>query len=97
MQFTALLPLLAILVCPIVMGIMMWNMNKNMDAHQGHSMPGKISDEERLQALREQRHQLEQEINEVEKIAALNAKKESVRLASSVAKETQPQPLKAKS
>ena len=31
MQLIAWLPLLAVLICPIVMGIMMWKMNKNMD------------------------------------------------------------------
>ncbi len=31
MQLITWLPLLAVLICPIVMGIMMWRMNKNMD------------------------------------------------------------------
>ena len=38
MQLTTLLPLLAILICPITMGIMMWKMKKNMDAHSSHQM-----------------------------------------------------------
>ena len=33
MQLVTWLPLLAVLICPIVMGIMMWRMNKNMDDH----------------------------------------------------------------
>ncbi len=36
MQLNTVLPLLAILICPIVMGIMMWRMNKNMDNKQTH-------------------------------------------------------------
>ena len=34
MQLITWLPLLAALICPVVMGIMMWKMNKNMD--DGH-------------------------------------------------------------
>ncbi len=33
MELSTLLLILAILVCPITMGIMMWKMNKNMDNH----------------------------------------------------------------
>ena len=33
MNLNIVLPFLAVLICPIVMGIMMWKMNKNMDDH----------------------------------------------------------------
>ncbi len=39
MELNTLLLLLAILICPISMGIMMWKMNKNMDDHQAHVKP----------------------------------------------------------
>ena len=35
-ELSTLLLLLAILVCPISMGIMMWKMNKNMDDRHTH-------------------------------------------------------------
>lgn len=37
MQLNSLLLLLAILICPISMGIMMWKMNKNMDDRHMHT------------------------------------------------------------
>lgn len=36
MELSTLLLFLAILVCPISMGGMMWNMNKNMDNRHMH-------------------------------------------------------------
>ena len=36
MELNTLLLLLAVLVCPITMGIMMWRMNKNMNHHHTH-------------------------------------------------------------
>ena len=36
MELSTLLLFLAILICPISMGIMMWKMNKNKDDHQMH-------------------------------------------------------------
>ena len=36
MELSTLLLFLAILICPISMGIMMWKMNKNMDDHHIH-------------------------------------------------------------
>ena len=36
MELSTLLLFLAILICPISMGIMMWKMNKNMDDHHRH-------------------------------------------------------------
>ena len=69
----------AMLACPVGMGLMMWMMNKNMGGQkQGHAMPGHTSEAERLEALRDQRRQLEQEIAEVERIAILEYKKNSL-------------------
>ena len=34
-----LLTILAILICPIVMSIMMWRMNRNMDGRHMHMKP----------------------------------------------------------
>ena len=78
MELSTLLLILAVLICPISMGIMMWMMNRNMSGQQDHSMPGHTShasEADRLKALHEQRQQLEQEIAETEKIVALEAKK----------------------
>ena len=37
MELNSLLLLIAVLICPIFMGIMMWRMNKNMDDHHMHT------------------------------------------------------------
>ena len=36
MELNSLLLLIAVLICPIFMGIMMWRMNKNMDDRHMH-------------------------------------------------------------
>ena len=81
MQPATVLLLIGVLACPIGMGLMMWMMNRNMGGQPGRTTMGStanMSDADRLKALREQRRQLELEISEVEKIAALEARKESL-------------------
>ena len=79
MELSSLLLFVAVLACPIGMGVMMWMMNRNMGGQpQGHSMPGHAAAETRLDALREQRRQLEAEITEAEKIAALETQKRAL-------------------
>ena len=95
----SVLLLITALACPIGMGLMMWMMNRNMGGQQGHSMPGHTShtsEGERLKVLREQRRLLEQEIAEVEKIAALEAKKETLaRAGGKPSDDGQHQPVKS--
>ena len=62
-----LLIAVAMLACPIGMGLMMWLMNKNMSGRpQDHSVPGHTTEVERLKALRDQQRLLEQEITALE-------------------------------
>ena len=78
MDPSILLILVAVLACPIGMGVMMYMMNRQMGSQHGPSMPSHTSEAERLKALREQRRLLEQEIAEAEKIAELEAQKEAL-------------------
>ena len=85
---------IAMLACPIGMGLMMWMMNKNMGGQQqGHSMPGHTSGAERLKALRDQQRLLEQEIAKAETIAALEDMKATV--AQSARRDSQAGPLES--
>lgn len=96
MDPSTLLILVAVLACPIGMGVMMYMMNKNQGGQQGHSMTGHTSEADRLKTLREQRRMLEQEIAEAEKIAVLEAKKESLaRAGGAPSDDGQPQPVKS--
>lgn len=79
MELSTLLVFVAVLACPIGMGLMMWMMNRNMAGQQqGHSMPSPTAASARLDALREQRRQLEAEIAEAEKIAPLETQKQAL-------------------
>jgi hypothetical protein len=49
-----------------------------MSEPSDHTTPGDVSAKERLETLREQRRLLELEIEEVEKIATLEAQKETI-------------------
>ena len=69
----------AMLACPIGMGLMMWLMNKNMGSNQSHSTPKDQTAAERLAALRAQRQTLEAEIAETARIAELEAKRDALR------------------
>ena len=76
MNSSTILIIAAVLACPIAMGLMMWQMNKNMGGDSHHSMPS--MDADRLNALREQRRMLDQEIAETQKIMELEEKKKAL-------------------
>ncbi len=80
MNPSTILVIAAVLACPIAMGLMMWQMNKNMGGDSHQSMPG--MDADRLNALREQRRMLDQEIADTQKIMELEEKKKALTRAS---------------
>ncbi len=81
MDFSTLLLAVAILGCPIGMGIMMWMMNKQMGGQHNQA----VSEDQlpadpaaRLVALREQRAALEAEIAETTQVAELETRREAL-------------------
>jgi len=81
MDLNSILRLVAILACPVVMGLMMWWMSKNMNSEQGHSVTGQTTpanSTERLAALRAQQQALKAEIAEAERLAELEARRKAL-------------------
>lgn len=76
MDVSTLLIVVAVLACPIGMGLMMWQMNKKMGGESHASMSG--ADADRLKVLREQRQTLDQEIAEMQKIVELEGQKRAL-------------------
>jgi len=75
-----LLPLISALICPIVMGVMMWQMNKNMRDESGHSRHGEPmpdTPQAGLLGLRSRLQKLDAEIAEVSQIARREAQLET--------------------
>ena len=88
MELVRYIPFLAMLACPIGMGVMMWFMMRH-PGDQSKTNPG--SGTERLAALQEQQRRLGQEIAVVEQIVALEA--EQTALGSPIPRERQLQPM----
>ncbi len=95
MQLSTLLLFVGVLACPIVMGVMIWMMNKNMGGEKNHSMEGDAPQVDQLQALIEQRQRLEQEIAEIEKITGLQAQKDALARVNGESADGQPLPVEA--
>ena len=82
MDLNNLIYVVALLACPVGMGLMMWMMSRNMGGDKGQS----VSDTQmtagasaaRLDALRAQRQALEAEIAEVTKLTELEARREAL-------------------
>lgn len=64
---------LAILACPIAMGVMMWWMSRDMSHPSNQIIPGAAA--ERLAALRAEQQALEAEITATERLAALETQR----------------------
>ncbi|HEX6383253.1 MAG TPA: hypothetical protein VF177_01155 [Anaerolineae bacterium] len=93
MELSTLLLLIGVLACPIAMGVMMWMMNRNMEEQPGQTMSGHTSEADRLEALRTQRQFLEEEIAELEKVVALEARKKNIIRAGETPSDNQLQPV----
>ena len=81
MELSTLLLAVAILGCPIGMGVMMWMMNKQMGGQHNQAVSaGQLPAEPtaRLAALREQRAALEAEIAETAQVAELESRREAL-------------------
>ena len=79
MALPTLLLFVAVLAWPVSMGVMMWMMNHSLGSQQpDHSIPSDTGAPARLDALREQRRQLDAEIAVVETIAALETWKQAL-------------------
>lgn len=69
---------IAMLACPLGMGLMMWLMMRNSHGQSDPSAKAQTP-AERLAALRAQRQQLESEISETSRIAELETQREASR------------------
>ena len=81
MELNTLLLILAVLACPFCIGVMMSMMHHNTGRQHDNSMSDHgehVLETDRLGVLCAQRQLLEQEIAEVEKIVALEAKKHNL-------------------
>lgn len=88
MELARYIPFLAMLACPIGMGVMMWLMMRH-PGDQSKTAPG--SGTERLGTLQEQQRRLAQEIAAVEQIVALEA--EQAAFSRPIPQERQRQPM----
>ena len=68
----------AVLACPVSMGLLMWMIVRNQGQTQGNMNANTAKPEERLAMLQAQREAMGKEIAELEKIKALEARRQAL-------------------
>lgn len=76
MELASILRIVAVLACPVGMGLLMWWMMKGMSGAQNNSTTAQLAPADRVAALRAQRQALEAEIAETARLVELATKRD---------------------